>query len=259
MAEDPGAALPMLADLVAATDESLREAARRLAGRLLLDRARSGSPQRRGVSRLRDVPADAGGDLDVDRSLDAIASARAEGRQPGLDELVARDWGRPALAICLVVDASGSMSGARLATAALTAAACAWRAPADLAVLSFARHVHVHRPMSGDTAPGLLVNQLLALRGHGVTGLAGALQDAAVQLATTRSARRVTLLLSDCRATDERDPLPAARALDELLVLCPADDAAEAAAFAAASGARWFGLADPAAAPAALAALLDVG
>ena len=52
-----------------------------------------------------------------------------------------RDWGRPDLALCLLVDASGSMSGSRLATAAVTAAACSWRAPGEYAVVSFARTV----------------------------------------------------------------------------------------------------------------------
>jgi hypothetical protein len=42
--------------------------------------------------------------------------------------------------------------------------------------------------MTGDTAPGLLVNQLLALRGHGVTGLAGALRAAGRRLSRTSRA-----------------------------------------------------------------------
>jgi Mg-chelatase subunit ChlD len=71
------------------------------------------------------VPADREGDLDLDASLTAIADARAAPRPVGLDELRARAWARPTLALCLLVDASGSMGGARLAAAALTAAACA--------------------------------------------------------------------------------------------------------------------------------------
>ncbi|HEY2298489.1 MAG TPA: VWA domain-containing protein [Jatrophihabitans sp.] len=255
--EDPSAALELLADMTIATDERLRARAKRLARAIVLDRARAGRSSARGTTRLRSVPADRGGDLDVDASLDAIAAARATGRAPGLDELVARDWGRPELAACLLVDASGSMSGARLAAAALTAAACAWRAPAEFAVLSFAREVRVHRALTTSVSAGALVERLLALRGHGVTALANALQEAGRQLAPARAPRRVTVLLSDCRATDDVDPVPVAGTLSELLVLAPADDCVEAAEFAARAGARWEPMAGAADAPAALARLLD--
>ncbi|NUR08607.1 MAG: hypothetical protein HOQ45_16580, partial [Nocardioidaceae bacterium] len=51
LAEDPDATLAMVADLVHATDERLRERARRLAARLVIDRSRSGRVVRSGASR----------------------------------------------------------------------------------------------------------------------------------------------------------------------------------------------------------------
>ena len=255
--ENASAALEMLADMTVATDERLRTRSRRLARTIVLDRARTGRARMRGTSQLRRVAADRGGDLDIDGSLDAIASARASRRTPGLDELVARDWGRPSVAVCLVVDASGSMSGARLAAAALTAAACAWRAPGEFAVVSFAREVQVHRALTSPVDAGIVVERLLQLRGHGVTALATALRRAGAELAPARAQRRVTILLSDCRATDDEDAAPAASALDELLILAPGDDSAEAEAFAARVGARCERIADAADAPGALARLLD--
>jgi Mg-chelatase subunit ChlD len=149
------------------------------------------------------------------------------------------------------------MTGDRLAAAALMAAACAWRAPAEFAVLSFARNVHVHRAMAAQVGAPTLVEELLSLRGHGVTGLAGALRAAGEQQAAARARRRITVLLSDCRATDDEDPVPPASVLEELLVLAPADDSVEAAAFAAACGVRWEPMAGAADAPAALHRLLD--
>ena len=109
-----------------------------------------GPPGPQPVRRARgSCPASRGGDLDVDASMDAILTARGERRPADLDELTARDWGRQDLAVCLLVDASGSMSGERLAVAATVTAACALRAPAQHAVLAFAGDVRTLRPLHG--------------------------------------------------------------------------------------------------------------
>lgn len=257
MAADPDETLALLVDMGGATDESLRKAARLLAGRVVLDRVRVGNPRGRGIGRLRSVPADRGGDLDLDASLSAIAEARALHRPPSLEDLTSRTWARPTLALCLVIDASGSMAGSRLAAAALTAAACAWRAPGDYAVLSFSREAQVLRGMNSSLAADTVVDRVLGLRGHGVTSVATALRAAADQLAHTQAARRVVVLLSDCRATDEVDPVPVAARIPELLILAPAEDCDAAADLAARSGARWAGVSGAFDAPAALIDLLS--
>jgi Mg-chelatase subunit ChlD len=256
MGADPDAALTLLASMASATDEELRRAARRLAARIVLDLARKGIALGRGVGKLRSVSADRGGDLDVDASLDAVLAGRAERRAPYVEDLVARQWARPELALCLVVDRSGSMGGERLAAAALAAAACAWRAPGDHAVLAFAREVEVLRPMGSDRPAAAVVDAVLNLRGHGTTALTAALAAAAEQLERTRAARRVVVLLSDCRTTDTEDPVLVARRLSELVVLAPAGDTEQAADFASRSGARWAPLSGAADAPTALRELL---
>ncbi len=256
MAADPDAALTLLATMASATDERLRAAARRLAARIVLDLARKGVALGRGVGRLRSVSADRGGDLDVDASLDAVLEGRAQRRPPDVEDLVARQWARPELALCLVLDRSGSMGGERLAAAALAAGACAWRAPGDHAVLSFAREVDVLRPMGSERPASAVVDAVLSLRGHGTTSLTAALAVAAEQLERTRAARRVVVLLSDCRSTDTDDPVLVARRLPELVVLAPAGDTEQAAEFATRSGARWAPLQGAADAPVALRELL---
>ncbi|GAA4837100.1 hypothetical protein GCM10023201_27630 [Actinomycetospora corticicola] len=257
MREDPGAAMELVVDMTKATDETLREKARRLAGTILLERSKVGPSRARGSSKLRLRPADRGGDLDVDASMEALTEARASGLPAHLEDLYAVDWAQPGIALCLLVDTSGSMTGGRLAAAALTAAACAWRAPEEFAVVSFEREATVQRGLHQPTPPETLVDQLLALRGHGVTGLSAAMRSAADQLVAARSSRRVTVLLSDCRSTDDKDPIPLAASLDELLILAPADDASDAVALAEAVGARVETMTDPSDAPAALARLLD--
>ena len=102
-------------------------------------------PRPRGVGQLREQP------------LSARRRRPRHRRQPGRDRHreVARcspstptscgcvAWSKPGTALCLLVDRSGSMGGEPLATAAVAAAAVAWRAPDDYSVLAFGKDVVV--------------------------------------------------------------------------------------------------------------------
>ena len=88
-------------------------------------------------------------------------------------------------------------------------------------MLAFAKSVTVVRDLQDSPRTEDVVDATLALRGHGLTGLAGALDRAAETLSRSRASRRVVVLLSDCRATDGVDPVPAAAGLAELLVVAP--------------------------------------
>jgi Mg-chelatase subunit ChlD len=254
--DDP-AAFELLAAMTAATDENLRAAAIRLSASIVLERARSGRPSARGVSRLRPVRGATDGDLDIDASVEGVSAARTEARPVVPDDLTTVQWARAPTAFAVVVDRSGSMSGPRLAAAAMVAAACALRAPAEYAVLTFAGSVEVIRPLVSDIPPAVVAGRLLRMRGHGVTRLAAALKAAGEQLAPARARRRVVILLSDCRSTDEEDTLPAARALPELAILAPAGDHEQAAHLAGLAGARWGAIEHPLDAAAALDRLLE--
>jgi len=256
MRDDPDETLAMMADLVGATDQKLRELAKRLAGRLFLDVARRGPVRPRGVGLLRDLPyTPDGGDLDVDASMEAIV----EGRAGGIDasRLRLRGWVKPGTALCLLVDRSGSMGGKPLATAAVAAAAVASRSPEDYSVLAFGKDVVVAKGQTTPKPSDLVVNDVLSLRGWGTTDLAGALRIAADQLARSRAGRKVTVVLSDCRATVDGDPVAAAAALDEVVVIAPESDDEEARAFAAKVGARLTTVAGPSQVAEALGRALD--
>ncbi len=258
LAEDP-TAFELLAAMTTATDERLRAAAVRLSSRIVLDRARAGRASMRGVSRLRPARGAADGDLDIDASVEGVSAARTEARPVAHDDLTTVHWARPRTAFAVVVDRSGSMNGPRLAAAATVAAACALRAPDEHAVLCFAATVDVIRPLVADVAPAAVSERLLRLRGHGVTRLADALRAAREQLAQARARRRVVILLSDCRSTDEDDTVDTARSLPELIILAPADDHEQAARLAELAGARWGTVAHPLDAAAALDHLLEAG
>lgn len=235
--DDPDETLAMLADLVGATDRKLRELAKKLAGKLFLDLARRGRARPRGIGKLRDLPyRPDGGDLDVDASMEAIAEGR--GGVIDVERLRVRGWVKPETALCLLVDRSGSMGGKPLATAALAAAAVASRSPEDYSVLAFGKDIVVAKGQTTPKPADLVVNDVLSLRGFGTTDLAGALQVAGDQLARSRAGRKVTVLLSDCRATVDGDPVAAAACLEELVVVAPESDSDEARAFCTRTGAR---------------------
>ena len=244
--DEPDSALDLLARMAQATDSELARLSRRLAGRLVLDLARTGRARSRGVGKLTTVRADvASGDLDIDASLDALVQAKVERRPPAIDELQATHWQKPGTAICLLVDRSGSMDGERLASAALAAAVCAWRAPEQFAVLAFGDKVVAIKELQQTKKPERVVAEVLALRGHGTTDVALALRAAARQLAPSTATRKLTVLLSDAEVTTGGDPVPAARGLDELVVLAPADEPEHAKALVESCGARMAEVAGP--------------
>jgi Mg-chelatase subunit ChlD len=250
MRDDPDAAMAMLADLTAATDPALRDLARRLAGRIFLGVARRGPQRPRGIGRLVEQPyrPDAG-DLDLDASLDAIVDAGGDPAAVSADRLRVRGWVKPGTAYALLVDRSGSMGGKPLATAAVAAAAVAWRAPADHSVLAFGKDVVVVKGQDATKAAERVVDDLLALRGFGTTDLAGVLDAATEQLRRSRAGRKVVVVLSDCRSTVEGDLRGAAAGLrsvvDEFVVVAPQGDEADAITFASEVGARVSTIAGP--------------
>jgi Mg-chelatase subunit ChlD len=256
--EDPDEAVALLADLTGATDERLRRLARAAAARVVVDLARRGRRAGAGIGRLerrRFIAAE--GDLDLDASLEGIAGARAASEPVRAEDLVVSSWRRPSTALCLLVDRSGSMEGDRLAAAAVAAAAVVSRAGHDCSVVAFAEDAVVLAGQREGRAAERVVEDLLRLRGFGVTDIDLALRVAAGQLARSSAPRRVTLLLSDCRATNGPDPVPAASALDELVVLAPADDDEDARLLATSVGARVVTVAGPASVAEALATALD--
>lgn len=258
LVEDPDDMLAMVADLAGATDQRLRDLARRLAAHLFLDLARRGASARRGTGRIAEQPyRPDGGDLDLDASLDAIIEAATADVAIDVERLRIRSWSTPGTALCLLVDRSGSMGGKPLATAAIASAAVAMRTPRDYSVLAFGGDVVAVKSQGADRSSERVVTDVLSLRGHGTTDLAGALRAAGEQLSRSAAARKITILLSDCRATVEGDVHGAASALPELVIVAPEQDCDEAVRLAGECAARIATVSGPSHVVEALAAVLE--
>ena len=256
LSEDTDVALSLLADMANATDVTLRALAQQMAARVVLDLAATTGTTTRGIGRMRSLPmTEAGGDLDIEASMDALLSARASGTPPPVDELMARTWTRPDAAFVVLIDRSGSMTGDRVATAAVAAAAAAQRADTDYGIIAFSDKAIVVKAIGEPRPVEDVVNDVLRLRGFGPTDLSLALRTAAAQLSRSMASRRRVILLSDCRPTAGSEPELAAGGLEDVGILAPADDCEDAADLAMAIGARWAPLAGPTDVPAAFAAV----
>ena len=236
LAADPDAAAALVSDLALATDRDLRAAAQRVAARVFVRVGRVGRTRSPGTRRL--VAQRRGdGDLDLDRTLDRWTG----GTPVAAEDLVTRGWTGHRRAVCLAVDSSGSMTGLAVAIAAVAAAGVVLRRDDRLetAVLAFGRDVDVVAGAGRQPAAEAVVRRLLALRGHGLTDVAGALRAARLELLPAVADERIVVLLSDCLHTTGDPPESALAGIDRLHVLCPLPTPeAEAAARALAARGR---------------------
>jgi uncharacterized protein with von Willebrand factor type A (vWA) domain len=218
LAADPDAAATLLADLALATDQQLSTVARKLAARVFVQLGAAGARPSRGTRRLGSA-AGGEGDLDLDRTLDRLSGTWP----PAAGELVTRSWRARHRSLCLLIDTSGSMSGLAVAIAAVAAAGLVLAADRrlDPGVIAFGSDITVLQARESRRVPEELVGDLIGLRGHGMTDLAGGLRAAARELSGPAAGERVAILLSDCLRTAGDDPASALTGIDRLHVLCP--------------------------------------
>jgi MoxR-like ATPase len=229
LSADPEEAVTFLADLSHATDRDLRAAAHRLAARVFFRLGRAAQQPSRGTQRLGAGTAD--GDLDLERTIDRWSGPWP----PAAGELVTRGWQARRRALCLLIDASGSMSGLAVGIAAVAGASVVLAADGRLSpgILAFSEEATVLQAQGTHRPSGELVTDLVRLRGHGVTNLAGALRAASAQLAAAPAGERIAVLLSDCLPTAGGDPAGALDGITRLHVLCPLPSAESEVAAAA--------------------------
>lgn len=196
-----------VADLAAdgpGADPAVRALTTRIAERLSIPLARRDATARRGRGRIQSVPYNgASDDIDLDRTLDALAAAPVGPER----QIVVRERIRPRRAVLLAVDVSGSMRGERARTAAATVGALAGElADDDLGVLAFWSDAAWLARLGAGRPALALVDDLLRLPAKGLTNLAFPLELAAAELARAAAEDARLLLLSDCVHNAGPDP-----------------------------------------------------
>jgi MoxR-like ATPase len=197
---------------------AVRKRAREIAAMLAV---RQPEPRRRpprGSGEIRALPySGAGGELDLDRTMERLA----EQRPLGSEEIIVRERRRTGREVVLAVDVSGSMSGERLLTAAATVGAlAATLAGGELAVIAFWADASLLLGL-GEHAPSeRLIDAMLGLDAAGLTNVAFPLEVARNLLGgTSTAAEQRVILLSDCVHNAGPDPREFAAVLPRLDLL----------------------------------------
>lgn len=261
LAGDTDGGLLLLVDLAKATDRELRTRARQLAVLLLMPVARTPGQSRTGGSARIGAVRAGGVDLDTDATIERLVETPVM----GADDLRWRGWHRPSRAVVLIVDASGSVSGAPLATAVIAAAALAARLgpPDELGVVAFWSKVVVLRHIGDPSPPSDVIERLLVLRSGDTTDMAAGIRAGLAELASTNAARKDVIVVTDGLANEGGDPCEAAGtaascgALVHVLALAGDEDSTAACRrLAEAGGGQVAPLERPSDAVGAIAALL---
>lgn len=186
-------------------DPRLKEEAVRLAARAVIRRACRLVGPMRIAKRLRHaVMTDPfRGELDIERTFE-----NAIGKDtPDDSDWIVATREEHERAVCLMMDASLSMSGQNLALAALAVAVLALKIPeGDLSVVAFDSTARLLTRLGEPRPAHAVVEAVLRLPARGYTNLEAALEKGGRELGRCAHARRVGLLVTDGVYTVGGDP-----------------------------------------------------
>lgn len=219
---DDGADLDDEAHDARADHAGVHRLAREIAARLAIAKPQDRRSRSRGVGPLRSVPyRGAGDDLDLDRTLEALA----EHRPLQAEDIIVRERRRRRPAFVLAVDVSGSMRGERLhMTAAAVGALTAELTHDDLAVVAFWSDAAALVRLEEHATLEQIIDALLAIEPRGLTNITFALECAEQELLGVPTHERRVILLSDCVHNAGLDPRGVAARLPRLDVLFDASE-----------------------------------
>jgi Mg-chelatase subunit ChlD len=155
-------------------------------------------------------------EIDLDRTLAVLA----ERPLPRDEDILVREPARRRRSVVLLVDASGSMRGERVRTAAATVGALAMQLSRDeLAVFAFWSDAAKLLRLGDQVKPRQLLEMLLRVPAQGLTNVSFPLELAVEELRNVPVRTGRVILLSDCLHNAGPDPRSLAGRLSRLDVM----------------------------------------
>lgn len=213
----------LLEDRVA--DPDVSRMARQISRSLALRSSWRNAEQRAGTGRTVSVLYRYRSDeIDLDRTLEVLT----ERPVPEDTDIIVRETVSHSIDVVLMVDVSGSMRGekVRIAAATVAALATALSGPGGdhrFGLVGFWSDAAQLEPLSGRTAPVVLLDRLLRIPAQGLTNVHFGLATGYSTLAPSVARRRVGVLLTDAVHNAGPDPRLLARRFRELHVLLETD------------------------------------
>ena len=188
-----------------AKDPSLIRAAKRIAIRAIIDRTLEelGPTRMPMVRKLIDYSPGVDGEIDLSGTLDNISSPSSiDYRQIVVEK---KDLKR--IACVLIIDASLSMTGEKLAMATSSIAVLAQRLKGiEYAVILFENRANVIKKMDRDVDLEKLIGDLLDLNAMGYTNIEEGLKAGISELDKAKTPNRIGIIITDGNYTMGHDP-----------------------------------------------------
>jgi MoxR-like ATPase len=167
------------------------------------------------ISRERFVPGE-GAEIDFESTVENMIGKE----RPEHSDIVVEKRVPKRMAVALMLDASLSMSGDKLAMATASIAVLAFRLKSvDYVLMTFNDAPKVLKRADEDKAAGSLVSGLLDFTAMGYTNIERALRRGVQELGRARTDSRVGILVTDGNYTVGGDPTKMASAYDRLFVI----------------------------------------
>ncbi len=201
-----------------AKDPSLVRAARRIAIRAIIDRTLEelGPTRMPMVRRLIDYSPGIEGEIDISSTLDNMSSPSSN----DATQIVMERKELKRIACVLIIDASLSMTGEKLAMATSSIAVLAQRLKGiEYAVILFENRANVIKKMDRDVDLEKLIGDLLDLNAMGYTNIESGLNAGITELEKAKTPNRIGIIITDGNYTMGHDPRTAASLFPKLHVM----------------------------------------
>jgi Mg-chelatase subunit ChlD len=201
-----------------AKDPSLVRAAKRIAIRAIIDRTLEelGPTRMPMVRKLIDYTPGVEGEIDISSTLDNISSPSAV--DSGHIVMERKELKR--IACVLIIDASLSMTGEKLAMATSSIAVLAQRLKGiEYSVILFENRANIIKKMDRDVDIEKLIGDLLDLNAMGYTNIEEGLKAGIMELEKAKTANRIGIIITDGNYTMGHDPRRVASLFPKLHVM----------------------------------------